>query len=124
MSLVATIRARGGIRVRDDQGNVTREGGEIMAGLKDVKQPGLINNATGKPADTVREMLREMLRERGWFGVRDDEGADIQSLYDALGSGDYRHPEAAARPSRSETPDETVTDEKAAAEAVEADTVE
>lgn len=78
-SLFTAIRRLGGVKVRDARGDVTREGSEILNVLG---QRGgyLIKNRTGmKPDD-----LRGALREEGWFGPREDQGADIQDLYDAI----------------------------------------
>jgi hypothetical protein len=78
--LLQTIRAMGGIKVRDAEGNLTREGAEVMAVLQDVKYPGLINNKRGMPADRVREALTE----DGWFRSRDNGETDLQELFDML----------------------------------------
>lgn len=78
--LLQTIKAMGGIRVRDAEGNLTREGAEIMAALKDVRYPGIINNKRGMPADRVREALTE----DGWFKSRNNGETDLQELYDML----------------------------------------
>lgn len=80
-SLFQAIKEMGGLRLRNEAGDITREGAEVQAVLKDIKRPGLVNNKTGITPD----YLREGLRERGWFGVREDQGADLQNLYDMLG---------------------------------------
>lgn len=79
-SLFQTIKDMGGMSLHDAAGSVTREGTEVRAVLKDIKRPGLISKKGLTP-----DYMREALRERGWFGVREDQGADIQHLYDALG---------------------------------------
>ncbi len=79
-SLLHMIRSMGGIKVRDANGNLTREGAEIMAVLQDVKYPGLINNKRGMAPDTVREALTE----DGWFKARDNGQTDLQELYDLM----------------------------------------
>jgi hypothetical protein len=78
--LLQTIRAMGGIKVRDAEGNLTREGAEVMAVLQDVRYPGLINNKRGMPADSIREALTE----DGWFRSRDNGETDLQELFDMM----------------------------------------
>lgn len=79
-SLLQTIRAMGGVKVRDANGQLTREGAEILAVLGDTRMPGLINNKRGVTAD----YLREALTEDGWFRSKDTAATDIQELYDVL----------------------------------------
>jgi hypothetical protein len=81
-SLFQTIRTLGGIKVRDAQGQVTREGAEVLAVLGDTRIPGLINNKRGVSPD----YLREALTEDGWFKGRDTSATDIQEMYDLLES--------------------------------------
>jgi len=92
-SLFQQIKDMGGISLADATGTVTREGSEVKAVLKDIKRPGLISKK-GRSPDYMREALREM----GWLGRRDDQGADLQELYDMLGreaSGEkVYHPES------------------------------
>ena len=78
--LLQVIKQMGGIKVRDADGNLTREGAEIMAVLQDVKYPGLINNKSGRPPDYIRESLTE----DGWFKSRDSGQTDLTDLYDMV----------------------------------------
>lgn len=79
-SFTSIIRSMGGIKVRDAQGNITREGAEVLAALGDKRAPGVINNRTGKTPD----YMREALTEDGWFTSRDNGETDLQQLYDLL----------------------------------------
>lgn len=79
-NLLSAVRAMGGIKIRDANGELTREGSEVRAVLQDYRPPGIINNKTGKTPDYVREALTE----DGWFGSRDTGSTDLQHLYDAL----------------------------------------
>lgn len=79
-SFTSIIRSMGGIRVRDAQGNITREGAEVLAALGDKRAPGVINNKSGKTPD----YMREALTEDGWFSSRDNGETDLQQLYDLL----------------------------------------
>jgi hypothetical protein len=79
-SLLQVIKRLGGIKVRDDQGALTREGAEIMAVLQDVRYPGLINNKSGRPPDSVLEALTE----DGWFQSRDRGQTDLAEMYDMI----------------------------------------
>lgn len=79
-SLLQAVRTLGGIKVRDANGDLTREGMEILAALGDYRAPGIINNKTGKAPDYVREALTE----DGWFGSRETGATDLQHLYDGL----------------------------------------
>lgn len=79
-SFTSIIRSMGGIKVRDAQGNITREGAEVLAALGDKRAPGVINNKTGKTPD----YMREALTEDGWFTSRDNGETDLQQLYDLL----------------------------------------
>lgn len=79
-SLFAAIRSMGGIKIRDANGELTREGQEIVAVLGGSKVPGLINNKRGTTPDYVREALTE----DGWFKSKDTGQTDIQELYDAI----------------------------------------
>lgn len=88
--LFQAIRSFGGIKINDLKGYVTREGGEVRNALKDIRTTGLINNRTGMTPD----YMREALQQDGWFGVRSDQGADIDEFYEALRQGkSYRHPQ-------------------------------
>jgi hypothetical protein len=78
--LLQVIRSMGGIKVRGADGNLTREGAEIMAVLQDIKYPGLINNKSGRPPDSVREALTE----DGWFQSRDNGQTDLTEMYDMI----------------------------------------
>lgn len=78
--LLQLIRRMGGIRVRGPDGNLTREGAEIMAVLQDVKYPGLINNKSGRYPDAVRESLTE----DGWFASKDAGETELTDLYDMI----------------------------------------
>ena len=78
--LLQVIKQMGGIKVRDADGNLTREGAEIMAVLQDVKYPGLINNKSGRTPDYIRESLTE----DGWFKSRDSGQTDLTDLYDMV----------------------------------------
>lgn len=81
-SFTSVIRAMGGIKVRDAEGNITSEGSNVLAALGDKRAPGVINNKTGKTPD----YMREALTEDGWLnkGITDDNQNDIQELYDLL----------------------------------------
>lgn len=79
-SLLHVIKQMGGIKVRDADGNLTREGAEIMAVLQDIKYPGLINNKSGRAPDYIRESLTE----DGWFKSRDGGETDLTDLYDMV----------------------------------------
>lgn len=79
-SLLQTIRAMGGVKVRGADGQITREGAEILASLGDTRMPGLVNNKRGVTAD----YLREALTEDGWFKSKDTTATDLQELYDIL----------------------------------------
>lgn len=79
-SFTSIIRSMGGIKVRDAQGNITREGAEILAALGDKRAPGVINNKSGKTPD----YMREALTEDGWFSSRENGETDLQQLYDLL----------------------------------------
>lgn len=78
-SMLENIKRAGGIKTRDEAGNLTKEGQEVMGLLKDTKRPGLINNTSGVPAD----QMRGMFEEAGWFADRQEPG-DIQHFYDAI----------------------------------------
>jgi hypothetical protein len=87
--LFAALALDGGIKVRDANGDLTKEGAEVLALIKDTKYPGLINNVHGTPPDYIRERLAE----DGWFG--EGKGGDVQEFYDLLDAasrGDVRHP--------------------------------
>lgn len=93
-SALDVITAMGGIRTKDADGNVTKEGQDILHSLRDYRRPGLINNQTGLPPDEIRKILQE----RRWFGARPDQGQDVQELYDLIereAQGDkVYHPES------------------------------
>lgn len=78
--LLQVIKQMGGIKVRGADNNLTREGAEIMAVLQDIKYPGLINNKSGRPPDSVREALTE----DGWFQSRDNGQTDLTEMYDMI----------------------------------------
>lgn len=79
-SVLANIKALGGVKTTDAAGNRTKEGQDFLAALGDKRIPGLINNKSGVHPDTIRERLKE----EGWFGPRSDQGSDIQDLYDMV----------------------------------------
>lgn len=79
-SLLHVIKQMGGIKVRDADGNLTREGAEIMAVLQDIKYPGLVNNKSGRPPDYIREALTE----DGWFKSRDAGETELTDFYDMV----------------------------------------
>lgn len=79
-SLLHLIKQMGGIKVRDADGNLTREGAEIMAVLQDIKYPGLINNKSGRSPDYIRESLSE----DGWFKSRDAGETELSDFYDMV----------------------------------------
>lgn len=104
-SLFNAIRGLGGIKTRDGKGNLSSEGGDIADLLKDQTNNGVINNKRGMRPDDMRSALRE----QGWFGKREDQGADMQDLYDlvdreARGEKIYHpdSPTAAARQSKAD----------------------
>lgn len=78
--LVETIKGMGGIRLTDKAGNVTSEGGDVRAIFDKRYPPGLVNNKTGVPLDTVRERLQE----DGWLRPWDGEGENPTSINDVL----------------------------------------
>lgn len=94
--VLGTIIAMGGIKIDNARGETTPEGQTIREIARDYRRPGLINNRSGVKPD----YLREALRERGWFGYREDEGTDMQDLYDLLDRGvrgeKVYHPESDA----------------------------
>lgn len=108
--LIHTIRAMGGIKVKDNKGDLTEEGQNVMAALKNFRRPGLINNkAGGLPPDQVLKTLRE----QRWFVDAPDQGADIQNLYDILGRAGQaeagvkvHHPESEAARTQLQSHDE------------------
>ncbi len=79
-SLLHLIKQMGGIKVRGADGNLTREGAEIMAVLQDIKYPGLINNKSGRTPDYIRESLSE----DGWFKSRDAGETELSDFYDII----------------------------------------
>lgn len=79
-SFSAVLRAMGGIKVRDAEGNITREGAEVLAALGDKRAPGVINNKTGATPDYAREALMQ----DGWFKSDQNNEVDIQEFYDLL----------------------------------------
>ena len=78
--LLAVIKRLGGIKVRGADGTLTREGAEVMAVLQDVRYPGLINNKSGRPPDSVLEARTE----DGWFQSRDRGQTDLTEMYDMM----------------------------------------
>lgn len=79
--LVGEIRAMGGIRIVDNDGRVTSEGGDVRSIFDKRYPPGLVNNKTGIPLDYVRERLQES----GWLraagdGPNDTTTADVLDL--------------------------------------------
>lgn len=78
--LVDAIKGMGGIRLVDREGNVTSEGGDVRAIFDKRYPPGLVNNKTGVPLDTVRERLQE----EGWLRPWDGEGENPTSINDVL----------------------------------------
>ena len=95
-TLFSAIKKAGGIAVRDAAGNLTPEGQNIMAALKDVRQPGLINKLEvgGLPPDKIREQLQE----HGWFSGQGSQGGRVHELYDAMHQeaqgSKYYHPDS------------------------------
>lgn len=94
--VLGTIIAMGGVKIDNARGETTPEGQTIREIARDYRRPGLINNRSGVKPD----YLREALRERGWFGYREDQGTDMQDLYDLLDRGvrgeKVYHPESDA----------------------------
>ena len=78
--LVETIKSMGGIRLVDKNGKVTSEGGDVRDIFDKRYPPGLVNNKTGVPLDTVRERLQE----DGWLRPWDGEGENPTSINDVL----------------------------------------
>lgn len=93
--ILHAIKQLGGIKVRDGSGELTPDGKEVNEVLKDVRRPGVINNKGGQPLDRMREVLRE----QGWFGPREDSGADRDAILAAMAheaaGGKFEHPEDA-----------------------------
>jgi len=81
--ILSAIRSLGGVSLRDANGQMTREGGELAVVMQDARlPPGVINNRTGMRPD----YMREALAQDGWFGVGRDAGeVDIQDFYDLFG---------------------------------------
>jgi conjugative element/phage-associated large polyvalent protein len=94
--VITNIIALGGIKVKDAAGNVTKEGQDIMAVLKDYKRPMLINNRIGKPPGEILAAFKA----DGWFGPRADKGVDLDDLYDLISeerfTGRAYHPQSEA----------------------------
>lgn len=78
--LVETIKGMGGIRLTDNAGNITSEGGDVRAIFDKRYPPGLVNNKNGVPLDTVRERLQE----EGWLRPWDGQGENPTSINDVL----------------------------------------
>lgn len=112
-SLLNEIIRRGGLRTRDNAGNITPEGSEIMAILGDTRRPGLINNrvnrssgaAASKQPMTLGE-LQGWMESEGYLPPRSGpsyygSGYDVQMVLDLLdreARGDlvFRHDSDAA----------------------------
>lgn len=78
-SLMDVIRSKGGIKVADNNGRMTKEGQEVTNILRRTARPGTINKGGITP-----DALREHLQERGYLQDRPNGGEDLQDLYDAL----------------------------------------
>lgn len=79
--LVDAIRSMGGIKIVDNEGRITSEGGDVRDVFNRRYPPGLVNNKTGVPLDYVRERLQE----DGWLpnagdGLNETTTADVLNL--------------------------------------------
>lgn len=78
----------GGIKIVDNEGRVTSEGGDVRDVFNRRYPPGLVNNKSGIPLDYVRERLQE----DGWLpgvgdGTNETTTADVLNLLSQWQSG-------------------------------------
>ena len=96
--LVDAIKAMGGIKIVDNAGRITSEGGDVRDVFNRRYPPGLVNNKTGVPLDYVRERLQE----EGWLpnagdGLNETTTADVLDLLSQWSGGKKPLPIGEAR---------------------------
>ena len=97
--LIDEIKSLGGIKIVDNQGRITSEGGDVRDVFNRRYPIGLVNNKNGVPLDYVREALVE----RGWLpraadGMTDETTtADVLDLLARWNGGDKPRPIGEAR---------------------------
>lgn len=88
--LIDTIKSLGGIKIVDNNGRITPEGGDVRDIFNKRYPIGLVNNRDGIPLDYVREALQE----QGWLpraadGMPDETTtADVLDMLSRWNSGD------------------------------------
>ena len=78
--LIEEIKSLGGIKIVDNEGRITSEGGDVRDVFNKRYPIGLVNNRNGVPLDYVREALQE----RGWLPKAADDMPDDTSTADVL----------------------------------------
>jgi hypothetical protein len=91
-SLITAIRAKGGLKLLDSQGQRYSVGPDIDGDVLAARYPGLINNRSGMPA----EGMAQALQEDGWFGhgVEDPTEPFEQAMWKDVNGDGYFHPDA------------------------------
>jgi hypothetical protein len=92
--LVAAIKGMGGIKIVDNEGRITSEGGDVREIFNRRYPPGLVNNKDGIPLDYVREALQEQgwLPRTGDGELNETTTADVLDMLARWNGGDKPRP--------------------------------